>query len=165
MFKNRFISGQYKTHAVWSAESGLKNKGIYCENGSAFLLGDTTYTGLSTSKFDEKAARDVKAFGRKIEVKGNRGAFQMFRLPGESKAEYMARYLSKASATVYCFTVMRGAKNLNGKMDLFLLDKKDAAEYVINSRHWDFEKRPGGEVLRWKCGFVEDEDLLMSFIH
>lgn len=165
MFKNRVIHGQYKSHAVWSAESGLKNKGIYGENAAAAILGDSTYTGWSTSKFDEKTARDIKAFGRKTEVKANRGAFQMFRLPGESKAEYMKRYLSKASATVYCFTVMRGAKNLNGKMDLFLLDKKDAADYVIRSNHWDFEKRPNGEVLRWKSGFVEDESLLMSYIH
>lgn len=165
MFKNRFISGKFKTHAVWCAETGMKNKGIYGENATAAILHDETYEGWSTSKFDEKTARDVKAFGRKIEVKANRGAFQMFRLPGESKADYMARYLAKASATVYCFTVMRGAKNLNGKMDLFLLDKKDAADYVINSKHWDFEKRPGGEVLRWKCGFVDDISLLMGYIH
>lgn len=164
MFKARKIVGTFIPYAKWAEESGLKNKGIYGENGSAAILGDTTYNGLSTSKFDEKKARDVYAFRRKVEVKSNRGAFQMFRLPGESKAEYMARYMAKASASVYCFTVMHGAKNLNGKMTLVLLDKVQAVDYVLKSRHWDFEKRPGGEVLRWKCGFVEDLDLLESYL-
>ena len=76
----------------------------------------------------------------------------------------MARYMARASASVYCFTVMHGAKNLNGKMTLILLDKVQAVDYVLKSRHWDFEKRPGGEVLRWKCGFVEDLDLLESYL-
>ena len=163
MFKARVITGSFKPYEQWKAESGMKNKGIYGENATAAILGDETYTGWSTSKFDEKKARDVYAFRRKVEVKSNRGAFQLFRLPGESKAEYMARYMAKASASVYCFTVMHGAKNLNGKMTLVLLDKVQAIDYILKSRHWDFEKRPGGEVLRWKCGFVDDLSLLESY--
>lgn len=164
MIKAKKICGVFTPYPTWCAESGMKNKGIYGENAVASLLGDSTYKGWSTSRFNERGARDVKAFGRKVEVKCNRGAFQLYREGNESKSSYLDRYFSTASASMYAFGIMHGAKNLNGHFTVYVLNKLQARDYVENSEHWSFEQRPGGEVLRWKSGFVDDISTLDKYL-